>query len=120
MRFLATEMFKVIKGISPPIVNKLFKRNAGKILVKTVFSRLEPLSYLGRKIWEIVPIEIKEVDCYNLGIKSDAFARFAKNIFMMQDSLKDTIGVKIQICYLQGRFYIIFSFNLLDILFSNF
>lgn len=62
MRFLATEMFKVIKGISPPTVNKLFKRNAGIILLKTVFSRLEPLSYLGRKIWEIVPIEIKEVD----------------------------------------------------------
>ena len=32
------------------------------ILVKTVFSGLESLSYLGPKTWEITPPEIKQVD----------------------------------------------------------
>ena len=74
LRFLAIEMFKVIKDISPPIVNKLFDRNEGNNynlrnlsefslpIVTTVLSGLETLSYLGPKLWKIVPPEIKVVE----------------------------------------------------------
>ena len=62
MRFLANEIFKVIKGISPPIVNELFNPNVENIhnlrnisdfslpIVKIVFSGLKALIYLGPKI----------------------------------------------------------------------
>ena len=55
LRFVTIEIFKVMKGISPPIVNELFDRNEGdnyKLrnhsdislpIVKTVFSGLETL-----------------------------------------------------------------------------
>ena len=62
LRFLATKMFKVLKGISPPIVDEIFNRNEGNIhnlrnpsdfslpIVKTVLSALKTLSHLGSKI----------------------------------------------------------------------
>ena len=74
LRFFATEMLKIMKGITPFILNKLFNSNEGDNYIlrnssylslpvaKTVFSRLEISSYLGPKVLEVVPPEIKVVD----------------------------------------------------------
>ena len=65
-------MFKVIEDISPPIVNQLFNSNkvynlrnpigVSLSLVKTLFSGLTILLYIGPKIWKIIPPEIKKFD----------------------------------------------------------
>lgn len=74
MRFLANEIFKVIKGISPPMVNELFNPNVENIhnlrnisdfslpIVKIVFSGLKALIYLGPKIQESFPNKSKKID----------------------------------------------------------
>lgn len=74
LRFFATEMLKIMKGVTSFMLNELFNsnerdnyilRNSSYLslpITKTVFSRLEALSYLGPKVWEIVPLEIKVVD----------------------------------------------------------
>ena len=56
---LATEMFKVKNNIAPQIMKELnnsFKRRR----VKSVWHSTESVSYLGPKIWDLVPNEIKE------------------------------------------------------------
>ena len=74
IRQLATEMFKVSKGLCLEIVKRLFQfRN--EILhnlrqrsqfhsppVRTVFSPTEIIKYLGLKIWDFIPDEMKELD----------------------------------------------------------
>ena len=67
---LATEMFKVKNNIAPEIMKKLFapkvssydRRNIDlfKRRVKSVWHSTESVSYLGPKIWDSVPNEIKE------------------------------------------------------------
>ena len=70
IRFIAIEMFKVFKGISPQIVKETFQfRDAVPYqLKKTIFmsylcpycfSSTESIKVLGLKIWEILPHEIK-------------------------------------------------------------
>ena len=65
--FLAIELFKDIKGNSPPILNELFNRNErnnynlrnhSDFSLPKVFGWLETLSYLGPKLWEIIQPEI--------------------------------------------------------------
>ena len=72
---LATEMFKVFNGISPSIIKNVFPLKESNIYcskfpfktrkVRTVAYGTETLSYLGPKIWSLVPEEIKNEN--NLG-----------------------------------------------------
>ena len=70
-QILVTEMFKVYGNISPPIVRQLFQsRNNDYNLrqfsqfelpnVRSVFCETESISFLGPKIWNIVPNEFKK------------------------------------------------------------
>ena len=64
---LAIEMFKSYKGLSPPLMDNVFKlrtenpyslRQVSELsrpIVKTVYHGTESLSYLGSKIWDILP-----------------------------------------------------------------
>ena len=74
LQTLATEMFKVLKGISPVIISNIFqqrksdryefRQNSCFILpsVNSVHNGTETVRYLGPKIWELVPSHIKEID----------------------------------------------------------
>ena len=67
-------MFKVSKGLCPEIVKGLFQfrydirynlrqRSQFHIPpVRTVFSGTESIKYLGPKIWELIPDEMKELE----------------------------------------------------------
>ena len=66
LQVLATEMSKVYRNISPTIVRQLFqpRNNDYNLLqlsqfelpnVRSVFCGLESISFLGPKIWNIVP-----------------------------------------------------------------
>ena len=84
LQILATEMFTVYNNIAPPIFTEIFnKRNRNYQLCHTshflvplyrsVYNGTESLSFLGPKIWDIVPIELKEVknvSAFKLGIKN--------------------------------------------------
>ena len=71
---LATEMYSVANGMSPEIMNDTFKlrenthsnlRHTSQFLVDpihTVFNGSESASYLGPKIWEQIPLEIKNIN----------------------------------------------------------
>ena len=77
LQVLAVEMFKVIKGIAPTFMNEIFSRNGNAFAdnvssntrsksifynpsnPKTVYHGLETLKCLGPKIWDMVPIHIK-------------------------------------------------------------
>ena len=71
---LAMEMYKVANGMSPEIMNDMFKlrentyynlRYASQFLadpVHSVFNGSESASYLGPKIWEQIPFEIKNIN----------------------------------------------------------
>ena len=73
IQLLATELFKVKNGLSPPFMNKIFVENAQhyydlrkkaefkRTNVKTVYNGTETLTFLGPRIWEIVPDYIKKV-----------------------------------------------------------
>ena len=72
LRFLACKMFKLKKGIAPALIKDLIlpnrqhryelrnNRDFAVPIVKSVHKGLESLSYLGPKIWELLPLEIKE------------------------------------------------------------
>ena len=71
LQILATEVFKVYRNISPPIFSEIFHRhninynlqvNSDFAMpnVKSVFHGSESISYLGPKIWGIIPLELKE------------------------------------------------------------
>ena len=71
---LAIEMYKVANGMSPDIMNDIFKlrenthynlRHASQFFVDpihSVFHGSESASYLGSKIWEQMPFEIKNIN----------------------------------------------------------
>ena len=73
LQLLAIEMFKVSKGIGPSIISKIFHvrpilnynlRHSQKFKtphVNTVYNEEESISFLGSKIWEMVPQNIKEI-----------------------------------------------------------
>ena len=73
---LATEMFKVKNNIAPEIMKELFSpkishydlRNNNSFKsrrVNSVWHGTESVSYLGPKIWDLVPNEIKESESLN-------------------------------------------------------
>ena len=84
LQILATEVFKVYINIAPPIFTEIFnKRNPNYQLrhtshfsipsVRSVYNGTESLSFLGPKIWDIVPTESKEVktlSAFKSGIKN--------------------------------------------------
>ena len=83
IQLLATELFKVKNGLSPPFINKIFVENAQhyydlrkkaefkRTNVKTVYNGTKTLTFLGPRIWEIVP------DCIK---KSNSFEEFKLKI----------------------------------------
>ena len=70
LQILATEMFKVRNGLAPEITNSVFQINPSVYNlrnsefktenVKTVHYGTESLSFLGPRIWKLVPLEIKK------------------------------------------------------------
>ena len=70
---MATEIYKVMQGISPPLLNEMFvpcqsnyELHGNNFLerrrVKSVRYGTESISSLAPKIWEILPNEIKDSD----------------------------------------------------------
>ena len=73
LQVLVTEMFKTKLEISPTIINDIFqtrecnynlrtKRQFKSHCVKTVHYGTASLSFLGRKLWAILPQEYKDID----------------------------------------------------------
>ena len=67
---LATEMFKMYRSMYPTIFSELFRRrdifcnsqnnnNFAAPIAKSAFHGSESISYLGPKILDIVPLEVK-------------------------------------------------------------
>ena len=72
IQVLATEMFKISKNLSPDIVREIFQErsvpynlrsdnNFASCHVNSVYHGTESLSFLGPKIWEQVPPELKSL-----------------------------------------------------------
>ena len=73
LQTLAIEMYKVVNGSSPLIMNEIFQlreqsrynlrhQNTFKIpSVNTVYNGTETVSFLGPKLWELIPAKIKEL-----------------------------------------------------------
>ena len=66
------EIFKYVKGLSPPIMSEIFMlrnipctiRNARDLdsyLPKTVYCSLETITYKGPQLWQLLPKKIKQV-----------------------------------------------------------
>ena len=77
LQILATEIYKVLHDLSPTLMKEIFQlRNSKYNLrknptfetrdVKSVFYGNETISYLGPKIWEQVPNEIKKSASINI------------------------------------------------------
>ena len=71
LQMLATEMFKVFKKMPPKILNDIFIQKTANYdflsnsffhtpKVTSVYLGTESLSFLGPKIWNLVPLEIKQ------------------------------------------------------------
>ena len=82
IQILATEMYKLIKNLSLPIMNRVFKLNSdsrynmrqiwqfSRSLVKSVHHRTEGISYLRPEIWDILPDDYKTIqNLYTFKIK---------------------------------------------------
>ena len=73
LHFLAIEMFKVSNGLSPVLMNDIFKLrdeqtyNLRKLSqfyrpkVNSVYNGTESVSFLGLIIWDLVPNELKDI-----------------------------------------------------------
>ena len=73
IQILATEMYKLVNNLSPPIMNRVFKLNSNsrynlrqisqfvRSLVKSVYHGKERISCLGPKIWDILPDDYKAI-----------------------------------------------------------
>ena len=67
IKILATDMFKVSKNLAPPQIHEISKLKDqpqynlrynslfSRPLVKSVYKGIESLSFLGPKIWDIIP-----------------------------------------------------------------
>ena len=82
---LAIEMFKTYTGMAPQIMNEVFPRNYilnynlrrhpefASRAINTVHYGSESLSFLGPKIWEMLPVDLKNsdsLDSFKSGIKN--------------------------------------------------
>ena len=74
IQYLAIELYKAFNNIGPPLLNDIFKLSSYKgpklrnkeeftrQTISTVHFGENSLKYLGAKIWNLIPIEIKDVD----------------------------------------------------------
>ena len=74
IQVLATELYKIVNGLSPEIMKEVFpfnentsyntknKRKFQSRSIKSFTFGFETLSQLAPKIWELVPVEIKNLD----------------------------------------------------------
>ena len=74
LKFLATELYKVLNGLSPDLMKDVFplnddsgystrnKRTFKSRNIKTVRFGTDSLAYLAPKIWELVPNEMKNLE----------------------------------------------------------
>ena len=84
IKILATAMFKVSKNLAPPQMHKIFKLKDqsqynlrynflfSRPLVKSVYKGTESLSFLGPKIWDILPDTYKDLpdlDSFKVALK---------------------------------------------------
>ena len=71
MQVLAIEMFKIKNNMAPEFFNEIFQNRALPYNLRTnsnfssrqvhsVYHRTESLSFLGPKIWELVPVDTKQ------------------------------------------------------------
>ena len=104
LRNLATELYKVLNGLSPKILDEVFpmkksiKYNSKLPFetsnIRTTNYGIHSLSYMGPKIWSILPLEIKE----------------SKTIFEFRNKIKNwkPAGCPCRICksYIHGVGYI--------------
>ena len=72
IKILATEMFKVSKYLVPPQMHEIFKLKYqphynlfSRPLVKSVYKGTERSSFLGPKIWDILPDTYKDIPDLN-------------------------------------------------------
>ena len=68
---LATEIYKTVNGLAPRIMNSIFekKRNKNNFKSRRINSiryGIDSLTYLGPKIWNIVPEDIKKSESINV------------------------------------------------------
>ena len=79
IQVLATEIFKIFKNLSPDIVREIFQErsvpynlrsdnNFASRHVNSVYHGTESLSFLGPKIWEQVPPELKALESLDIFI----------------------------------------------------
>ena len=73
LQFLATEMFKVSNGLSPVLMNDIFKRRGEQTYnlrkhsqfyrpkVNSVYNGTESMSFLGPIVWDLEPSELKDI-----------------------------------------------------------
>ena len=77
IQVFATEMFKIFKNLSPDIVREIFQErsvpynlrsdnNFASRHVNSVYHGTESLSFLGPKIWEQVPPELKALESLDI------------------------------------------------------
>ena len=77
MQTLATEMLKISNNLSPDIAKEIFQerfvpynlRHNNRFTsrqVNSVYHGTESLSFPGPKIWDLVPLEIKELVNVNI------------------------------------------------------
>ena len=83
LQALATEMFKIHRGSSPDILREIFvpKKSLSNLhrnntferrQVHSVYHGTESLSFLGPKIWDLVPLQLKQsesLEVFKLKIK---------------------------------------------------
>ena len=60
------EIFKCLKGISPPIMNEIRNtirnpRDLDSRLPKTVYCGLETIAYKGPQLWQQLPAKMKKI-----------------------------------------------------------
>ena len=114
LRFLACEIFKLKRDMAPELIKELILPNRQRRyelrnnpdfavpMVKSIHKGLESVSYLGPKIWELLPVEIKETETFSqfkAKIKSEipktVLAVFAKYTCRMLDSFRLVNSVSI-------------------------
>ena len=88
LQVLAVVMFKIYRNISTKILNDIFLQKINSYdlrnkstfesrKVNSVYHGTESLSFLGPKIWDLVPPEMKEIECLEVfknKIKSFTFS----------------------------------------------
>ena len=140
---LATEMFKVKNEMSPEIICDIFTQRINNHynlrhinhfetpFVRTVYNGTKSVSYLGPKIWDIVPEEYKTLNSLNSfkeSIKNwvplNCPCRLVKPMYMVLVLQRDNSLISLNICILKVSFLsfvkILHSGSLKKTLLSNF